>query len=64
VLRICADARLTRLLGCLTPSPIVTDHTTVDYELVLTKSPLAVGTRNVTARIKDGREKVVRCETL
>ena len=40
---------------------IVTDHTAVDYELVVSESSLVVDTRNATARVKSHREKIVRC---
>jgi UDP-N-acetyl-D-glucosamine dehydrogenase len=40
---------------------IVTDHTTVDYELVVKHSPLVVDTRNATAGVRLHREKIVRC---
>ena len=40
---------------------IVTAHSTVDYDLVVTESPLVVDTRNATARVTHHREKIVRC---
>lgn len=40
---------------------IVTDHSTVDYDLVVGESHLVVDTRNATARVTHHREKIVRC---
>ena len=40
---------------------IVTDHSNVDYDLVVTESPLVVDTRNATSRVAHHREKIVRC---
>ena len=42
-------------------SLIVTDHSAVDYDLVVSESSLVVDTRNATARVKRHREKIVRC---
>ena len=38
---------------------IVTDHTSVDYELVVDAAPLVVDTRNATRKVTKGREKIV-----
>jgi UDP-N-acetyl-D-glucosamine dehydrogenase len=40
---------------------IVTDHSGLDYDLVVAESSLVVDTRNSTARVRHGREKIVRC---
>lgn len=40
---------------------IVTDHTAVDYDLVVEESSLVVDTRNATARVAHHRERIVRC---
>ena len=40
---------------------IVTDHSTIDYDQVVSESALVVDTRNATARVQGGREKIVRC---
>ena len=40
---------------------IVTDHSDVDYDLVVRESSLVVDTRNATARVTRQREKIVRC---
>jgi UDP-N-acetyl-D-glucosamine dehydrogenase len=40
---------------------IVTDHSAVDYDLVVDESSLVVDTRNATARVACHREKIVRC---
>ena len=39
---------------------IVTDHSDVDYELVVRASKLIVDTRNATKDVSQGREKIVR----
>jgi UDP-N-acetyl-D-glucosamine dehydrogenase len=39
---------------------IVTDHDNVDYELVVKHAQLVVDTRNATADVKQGREKIVK----
>jgi len=39
---------------------IVTDHTAVDYDLVVRNSRLVVDTRNATRAVREGREKIVR----
>jgi len=39
---------------------IVTDHDNVDYELVVKHARLVVDTRNATADVKQGREKIVK----
>ncbi len=39
---------------------IVTDHDNVDYELVVKHAKLVVDTRNATADVKQGREKIVK----
>jgi UDP-N-acetyl-D-glucosamine dehydrogenase len=41
---------------------IVTDHTTVDYEMVVRAAPLVIDTRNACARVpaKLTKEKVVK----
>ena len=38
---------------------IVTDHSSVDYEFIVRHAHKVLDTRNVTRRIKHGREKVV-----
>ena len=40
---------------------IVTDHSNVDYDMVVTESPLVVDTRNATAKVVHHREKIVHC---
>jgi UDP-N-acetyl-D-glucosamine dehydrogenase len=40
---------------------IVTDHSTVDYDLVASESFLTVDTRNATAHLTHHRDKIVRC---
>lgn len=39
---------------------IATDHTNVDYDFVVKHAPLVVDTRNATARVVEGREKIVK----
>lgn len=39
---------------------IVTDHSGVDYKLIVGASPLVIDTRNATRSIAEGREKIVR----
>lgn len=39
---------------------IATDHTDVNYNLVVSASHLVVDTRNATALVQEGREKIVR----
>ncbi|MGC1273684.1 MAG: nucleotide sugar dehydrogenase [Planctomycetaceae bacterium] len=39
---------------------IATDHSTVDYDLVVRHSRLVVDTRNATRSVKEGREKIRR----
>lgn len=38
---------------------IITDHTTVDYRMVVDHAPLVVDSRNATAGVQQGREKIV-----
>jgi UDP-N-acetyl-D-glucosamine dehydrogenase len=40
---------------------IVTDHSVMDYDLVVRESALVVDTRNATARVAHHREKIFRC---
>ena len=40
---------------------IVTDHSAVDYDMVVTESPLVVDTRNATSRVAHHRDKIVPC---
>jgi UDP-N-acetyl-D-glucosamine dehydrogenase len=40
---------------------IVTDHSDVDYQMVVKESPLTVDTRNATARVSHHRDKIVHC---
>ncbi len=40
---------------------IVTDHGAIDYDQVVRESALVIDTRNATARVRDNREKIVRC---
>jgi UDP-N-acetyl-D-glucosamine dehydrogenase len=39
---------------------IVTDHSAVDYALVVRHAPLVVDTRNATRLVSEGREKIVK----
>jgi UDP-N-acetyl-D-glucosamine dehydrogenase len=39
---------------------IITDHSVVDYGLVVSNVPLVVDTRNATRGVLRGREKIVR----
>jgi UDP-N-acetyl-D-glucosamine dehydrogenase len=39
---------------------IVTDHTSVDYELVVRHAPLVIDTRNATARVQGERGNVIK----
>lgn len=39
---------------------IATDHTDVDYNLVVSASRLVIDTRNATALVREGRERIVR----
>lgn len=39
---------------------IVTDHSAFDYEQIVRHAPLIVDTRNATAHVRDGREKIVK----
>jgi UDP-N-acetyl-D-glucosamine dehydrogenase len=39
---------------------IVTDHSSVDYDVVVRHAPLVVDSRNVTRHVAHGREKIVR----
>ena len=39
---------------------IVTDHTNVDYEMVVANAPLIIDTRNATRNITTGRDKIVK----
>ncbi len=47
------------LLSSVDCALIVTDHTNVDYQMVVTHAPLIVDTRNVTAGILEGRDKIL-----
>lgn len=40
---------------------IVTDHSGIDYERVVTESSFVVDTRHATAWVKNSHEKIVRC---
>src|SRR5580704_5474209 len=40
---------------------IATDHTSYDYDAIVTNSKLVVDTRNATRRVTSGKEKVVHC---
>jgi len=40
---------------------IVTDHSSVKYDQVVRESSLVVDTRNATAGVREGRNKIVRC---
>ena len=40
---------------------IVTDHSVIDYDMVVRESSLVVDTRNATAGVKENRDKIVRC---
>ncbi len=39
---------------------VVTDHSNVDYGLVVRNAPLVVDTRNATRRVVEGRERIVK----
>jgi len=39
---------------------VTTDHTAVDYDMVVQNAPLVVDTRNATRSVRGGREKIVR----
>jgi UDP-N-acetyl-D-glucosamine dehydrogenase len=39
---------------------ILTDHSLVDYEMIVRESPLIVDTRNATSGVRHGREKIVK----
>jgi UDP-N-acetyl-D-glucosamine dehydrogenase len=39
---------------------ITTDHSNIDYDLVVAASALVVDTRNATAKVRNEREKIVR----
>jgi len=38
---------------------IITDHASVDYDLVVRHAPFVVDSRNATARVQEGKEKVL-----
>ena len=38
---------------------IITDHASVDYDLVVRHAPFVVDSRNATARVQEGKEKVI-----
>ncbi len=40
---------------------IATDHSSYDYEAIVAASPLVVDTRNATGKVREHREKIVRC---
>lgn len=48
------------VLGSFDAAVIATDHSQVDYDLVVEGSTLVVDTRNATAGVRHGRDKVVR----
>jgi UDP-N-acetyl-D-glucosamine dehydrogenase len=39
---------------------VATDHTAYDYDFIVRESSLVIDTRNATARVTQGREKIVR----
>ena len=39
---------------------ILTDHSSYDYEWIVTHAPLVIDTRNATKHVKEGREKIVK----
>lgn len=39
---------------------VLTDHTSYDYEWIVKHSPLVFDTRNATAKVESGREKIVK----
>jgi UDP-N-acetyl-D-glucosamine dehydrogenase len=39
---------------------IVTDHSSVDYELIVREAPLVIDTRNATRKVTEGRSKIVK----
>ena len=42
-------------LDCLL---IATDHSSCDYDFIVRHAPLVVDTRNATAKVANGREKI------
>jgi UDP-N-acetyl-D-glucosamine dehydrogenase len=40
---------------------IATDHSTYDYEAIVRDSQLVIDTRNATGKVKEHRERIVRC---
>ncbi len=48
------------VLGTTDAVLIVTDHTGVDYEMVVRHAPLVVDTRNATRGVREGREKILK----
>jgi UDP-N-acetyl-D-glucosamine dehydrogenase len=48
------------LLSSIDAVIIVTDHTSVDYEMLVRFAPLVIDTRNATKHVLEGREKVVK----
>ena len=40
---------------------IVTDHSAIDYDMVVAESPLVVDTRNATSRVAQHRDRIVPC---
>jgi UDP-N-acetyl-D-glucosamine dehydrogenase len=46
-------------LGAVDAVLITTDHTCIDYDFVVRSAPLVVDTRNATATVTAGREKIV-----
>ena len=48
------------LLAASDVALVLTDHSCVDYAEVVAHAPLVVDTRNATARVTDGREKIVK----
>jgi UDP-N-acetyl-D-glucosamine dehydrogenase len=40
---------------------IATDHTDFDYDAIVHHAPLIVDSRNATANVKEGRDKIRKC---
>jgi UDP-N-acetyl-D-mannosaminuronate dehydrogenase len=38
---------------------VITDHKSVDYQRVVDRTPLVIDARNVTAKLKPGRARLV-----
>ncbi len=49
-----------KALAAIDAVVVVTDHSGVDYDLVVRHTPLIVDSRNATRRVTHHREKIVR----